>query len=949
MNDTRATAHALTAAYRHLPAGHLMTRAEAARRIAPLLGLAPAGAAGRRITDAIAAGALVELRPAGDTRLTVPGAPAGAVVSVVPGTVEESVEVVIENPEGTVELYLGGRGRRTGPALNLTRRSLVLCAANAERLAAELHRLWAEIQTYAATTPEAIGAALAAAGLPGAEDAGCGWWTTHSGNDGRPMVVHADGTRTGPRRTDEAEQRHWAEQLDAVEDALRLARFQVRRSAGHAVIVHGRTTPGQAQPADIVRVASRTVRRPGGSTAKRSYLHVNCACRLTASLQGTYSSSAEALAALRARAAGAGGAYTAPVACRGNRRRPEDPEDAEVPEDADALAPCEVGQDGGLAAAPAPVPAGQGGGAAAREEQRLAAAEAVRELLAAAGEVDLDAAGPGPTGRAGFQVRASARDGVWVRILRKAPVRSEAEHERDLARWARVLRRARWGVARTGARGSEAYGLRATASPRVLAGLAARRRERARTAPPQPQPGHHHAPPAHGVPAGAVEQQSAAAVPAPARGAGGPLGIAEIAGAFDPREMAGNVFTDEAPLDVAVPAAAKWLRAAQAARAAGRGRAAEAAEGKAAAALHTAARTADAATWTRIARWLAGPGAGTDAGADGPAADDLAEAVPGLPALAGSAARFLALGLTSRSLVMIKAADQGTRRLAQALRAAVGADGEGLWPQVARYAVEREAAALIAAGSVGPVVELGAPGPPGGPARPLRPAVAATPGESTAAARARLLEERLRPDGIGPLPDFVRVLDYDVNSYEWGVECSRHDGGWVRQPGSFEYRAEAECAARSHARQHRSAVGALTDDHIAQARALGFSLAQHQVLGEAVRGRVWENATGLFHPDDLQSPSGRVQRRRVADLWVRGLVRLVDDGPHSRQILATEAGAAAHRLLAGARRQGTVAYCERDTMRSTGPQRAAWPRIKAAPVAAVTAAEPDATQRRSGG
>ncbi|MFD9596809.1 hypothetical protein ACFWA9_29230 [Kitasatospora sp. NPDC059973] len=1166
MSHTHATAYAVTAAYREIPAGHLLTRVEAARRIAPLLGVAPAGVAGLRITDAIEAGDLVELRAAGDTRLTVPGAPAGAVVAVVPGTVEESVEIVIGNAEGTVEIALGGRGRRLAPALPLTRRSLVISAEDCKRLAAELHRLWAEVQTFAATGPEAIGDTLTAAGLPSTDTASRGWWVTHSGSDGRPMVLHMDGRRMSPRRTNEAELTEWAERLGAVEDALAADGFHVRRS-GHAVIVYGRTVPGGApQPADVVRVASRAVRRAHGSVTRvQQYLHVNCGCRIKSSLDGTYASTAEALAALKAEAAELDIRYVEPVTCRKNQ-----PETGTAPAPVPA---AEVEQLVEQPEAPAVEPAVEPDAPeAVQEAQRRAAAGAVRELLTAAGEVDLDAAGAGPVEASGFKAQPAGRPGVWVWVRRMAPAWSGPEHEQDLDRWAGVLRRAGWdtvttvvyaaeagihatppvasgeppveqaeepagrsgalqGVTVTPARWlmlahgvqeldatapaapiaeaepvveqpaepaaelvrvsgawcitreqADAMGAKARADRETFEAESAERRaaERYHYGPeresaqraaveaarellaaagvpdldetptantgvrlrkadrpgvwvmvrqirgistsrpdPQRQPfdarewdhnfatwagvlrragwettepsdlSFYAAPPAEAeqdvedvVEAELVEDQEQPAE-APAAGAavvlyveeplppaaaeaaraimaaGRKAGVLDFAeGPFDPRELVGSIFADGYPIEETAPAVVRWLDRAGQALAGGDVAEAEQHVEEAAAALHAATRTAGPAAWDRVARWLVSFDARRRSGAAGPLADgwdggDLVEVVPRLPALVDAAARFLALWLTARSLVMLKAADQAARDVAEALHAGTGAGRQTAWLQVARYAVERQAAALVASAAVRPAAELPAgTGETGGaesaveaaPVRPalLAPAAGPVPGESAEAARMRHLEYRMASDGRGPLPAGVRVLDYDLNSYEWGYECSRHGGGWERQPGQWEFRADAETNARMHAQQHARAADPLTDDQIAEALALGFSLQQHQVLGESRSGRVLENVDGFFYFDDQLFPSGRVQGRRVADLWARGLVELVEDVPGRRLIVATEAGAAADRLMSRARREDVAAYAERDTMRSTDRQRAAYPRIKAAPSPAVAVGAPAA-------
>ncbi|MFD8600409.1 hypothetical protein ACFV1L_35965 [Kitasatospora sp. NPDC059646] len=997
MNDTesriRATAYAVTAAYRELPAGHLMTRVETARRVAPLLGLAPAGAAGLRITEALAAGALVELHPAGDTRLTVPGAPAGAVVSVVPGTVEQTVEVVIENPEGTVELYLGGRGRRSGPALNLTRRSLILSAEDVERLAAELHRLWAEIQTYAPTTPEAIGEALAAAGLPGAEGAGCGWWTTHS-RDGRPMVVHMDGTRLGPRRTNEDEQRHWAEQLDQVENALRLARFQVQRSAGHAVIVHGRTAPGEAQPADVVRVAARSVRsRSGCAVSVRRYLHVNCECRIGASLFGEYGSTAEALAALQAHDAELGVAYVVPIPCRKSRpetgartaaqEQPGQAEDQGDEQGAAAVA-AGAGQAGPPAlprpavtvrpwllraaglldddTAPQPAPAeepAQDGpalvrafgpwgithdqaedlrekaradraafeadSAARRAAERfhygpereallLAAVEAARELLTAAGVPDLDAT---PTANTGVRVRRADRPGVWVMVRQVRGIGTSRpdeqrqpfdarEWDHNMTVWAGVLERAGW---QTTAPGDAAF----YASPPAAAEQDQDAEDvvEAELIEDQEQPA---------ALAVCSEEQLAAV--------GGAAGEA----VFDPRELVGSVFADGLGFEVTAPAAVKWLHLAGDALAAGGGTgAAETAVAEAAKALLAAIRTADAATWAKVARWLAGRAAQRRTGAAGAAGGDLVQEVPKLSALVDDAARSLAAWLTVRSLGALKLADQDAHELAGALHTATGTGRRTVWLQVARYAVEQEAAALVA-GAARPVAELGAGSAP---VRPALPAPAGAQPDAAAELRERELAARRAHDGRGALPATVRVLDYGLDSWEWGYDCDRHGEGWERQPGQWETRAEAEGAARLHAADHAEALAAVTaaEDELDQAAALGFSAAQFEALAEARLGRLCEDARGFYFDNDGFDKPRPVQGRRVMDLWARGLVKVRQDGPSCHQIILTQDGRAALDLLNRARNLGAVTPAATDTLRSTAKERAAYPRIKAAPAA----------------
>ncbi|MET8703606.1 hypothetical protein ABZW10_32865 [Kitasatospora sp. NPDC004723] len=227
-----ATAYAVAAAYRdpEVPARHLLTRVEAGRRAARLLEITP-GTAGRRITEAVTSGALVVLAADG-VRLTVPGAPADAVVWIAPGAIEGAVEVVVgeEQPRAT--------SRRP-----LTRRPLVISAEDCERLAADIAERWERARTLAEVGEEAIAAALTAAGLPSAEDGdGRGWMITTSGATGDRMVIHREGARITPRRGSTADAERWADRLAVYDRALAEAEFRTVR-AGHAVRVPGRTAP----------------------------------------------------------------------------------------------------------------------------------------------------------------------------------------------------------------------------------------------------------------------------------------------------------------------------------------------------------------------------------------------------------------------------------------------------------------------------------------------------------------------------------------------------------------------------------------------------------------------------------------------------------------------------------------------------------------------------------
>ncbi|MFF2548297.1 hypothetical protein ACFVUY_37870 [Kitasatospora sp. NPDC058063] len=913
MTQTHATAYAVTAAYREIPAGHLMTRTEAGRRAGRLLDVSP-GTAGRRITAAIAAGELVELRAVGDCRMTIPGAPADAIVWVAPGTVEGTVEVVMSNAEDTVEAVLSDVPRST-PRRPLTRRSLVISAVDCERLAQEVGRLWAEARTAAETGPAAIEAALTAAGLPEADDTGRGWMLSTSGATGAPMVIHRDGARITPRRGNTDDAARWGEALASIETALDAGGFRARRS-GHAVLIDGRRIV--AEPA----VEAEQPQEPAAEPAVEEpaeLIRVSGSCFITR----------EQADAMRKQAAADRAAYDADS----EQRRAEQA--------------YHYGPE--------------------REAAQRAAVEQVRELLGAAGVPDVNAT---PTANTGFRARKADRPGVWVMIgqtrgignSRPDPRRlpfDAREWDANFETWAGVLRRAGWE----------------TTEPTERAFYAA--------------------PPAEAeqsvedvVEAEAVENDQEQPATAPAAGAEVVLFVDEplppaaaeaarailAAGrksgveALDPRELIGSIFADGLPIETTAPDAVAVLSRA------GEEGAQPGAVDDAAAALLAATRTGRLGTWRRVARWLSGREIERRTGAtSGTAGGDLVEDVPELPALVDAAARLLARWLTGHYLPDLKAADRVAHQIAEALHTATGTGRQTVWLQIARYAVEREAAALPAPtpatepaplrpavrpaawlrrvrdsferdAAASPVVELPAgdgENPVVAPAGTTLPALAGpTPGESAAQARARLLEERMRPDGLGPLPSFVRVVDCDVNSYEWGVECSRHSGGWERQPGTWDNRADAETNARLHAQRHVRPSDVLTEEQIEQAAALGFSIDQHQVLGESLRGRVWEDAGGWYYLDDMAWPSGRVLGERVKDLWARGLVEPADDGPHRRQIVATEAGTTAYRLMSRARREGVVTYAERDAMNSTSKQRAAYPRIKKPAAATAPVTEP---------
>ncbi|MFD4535663.1 hypothetical protein ACFWNL_18485 [Kitasatospora sp. NPDC058397] len=921
MTQTHATAYAVTAANREIPAGHLMTRVEAGRRAGRLLDVSP-GTAGRRITAAVAAGELVELRAAGDCRLTIPGAPADAIVWAAPGTVEGTVEVVMGDVEDTVEVVLSDIPRST-PRRPLTRRPLVISAADCKRLAQELCRLWAEARTAAETGPAAIEGALAAAELPSA-DTGRGWMLSTSGATGAPMVIHVDGARITPRRGNTDDAARWGEALAAIETALAAGGFRARRS-GHAVLIEGRriVAAGPVVEAEQPQepAAEPVVEEPA------ELVRISGACFITT----------EQVAAMKEQAATDRAAYEA----ESERRR--------------AAQAYHYGPE--------------------REAAQRAAVGQVRELLGAAGVPDLNAT---PTANTGFRARKADRPGVWVMIgqtrgignSRPDPRRlpfDAREWDANFETWAGVLRRAGWETTEPTERAFYATPP-AEAEQRVEDVVEAEVVED-----DQEQPATA---PAAG--AAVVLFVDEPLPPAAAEAARAILAADRKSGVeeFDPRELVGSVFADGLPIETTAPDAVAALRRA------GEESAEPGAVEDAAAALLAATRTAGLGTWRRVARWLTGREIERRTGAaSGTAGGDLVEDVPELLALVDAAARLLARWLTGHYLPDLKAADRAARQIAEALHAATGAGRQTVWLQIARYAVEREAAALPAPTpatepaplrpsvrpaawlqtirngfepdtAARPVAELPAgtgEQPVTEPGRLALPAPAGARLDAAADLLERMLKERQASDGLGPLPESVRVLDYDLGSWEWGFECSLHGGEWERQPGDWATRAEAEGFARLHAEDHAAEVAAvrIAEEEFEQAAALGFSAEQAQVLNQARLGRICEDARGFYYDTDGATPSGVVQGRRVMDLWARGLVKVHDMGPGRHHLTATAAGAAVLDLWTRARRMGIVTPSEADTMGSTGKERAAYPRIKPAPSPAAATEEPAAEPART--
>jgi len=991
---TQAIAYAVAAAYTGQTTGeYLLTRTAAGRRAADLLNVA-VSTARARIAEAITAGDLVEITPAADGSITLPGTELGATLYTRTGSAEGVVEVV---------LNIDARGTRA------PRRPLLITPQDCQRLAQRLAARVAETAAADKVSAERIREALAAAGLRSASDHGDGFEVTWSA-DFVPMVLFLRGSQLRPPRNASPDTaREWERHLNSYRTALEIAGFEVVRR-GYTVRVVGTTAPegpealaefrawvaeaglGDADPAavepvveerptaDVVRAAAEIPqpaqpeaepvveqsaapagRWQGTSTMRPARwlllaagvpdLDATAPAAPIAAAEQTVEQIEEPAAELVAKqpaelvpVSGAWYITAEQAATLGEQARTERQEFAADSERRRAAERAQFGPE--------------------REAAQLGAVEAARELLTAAGVADLDAE---PTRNTGFRVSVAQRAGVWVRVrqtrgisIRRPDVRSAPWAARawdaNSETWDEVLRRAGWETSTPDEGGFYAAPPAAGVEPVVEDELDEDQEQPA----PAPAPGaelvlyvDEPLPPAADALARAIVA------------AGRKSGVVREE-LLDPRELVGSVFADGLPFEATAPAAVAQLGRAGdvlaahllGERVAGGTEvlAAAGAVEEAAAALFATTRTATLGVWRHVAEYLANRDAERRTGTVGDLSRDgraLVEAVPALPALVDRAARLLAVWLTVRSLAYLKAADQAAREVAEALHAGTGAGRQTAWLQVARYAVEKEAAALIAAR---PAAELPAgTGTTGGaeqaveatPARPALPAPAATQQDAATDLRERQLVERRAHDGLGDLPASVRVLDYDLESWEWGFECERHGGGWERQPGQWETRAEAEGAARLHAADHAAGFAALTvaEDEFDQAAALAFSAEQVKVLGEAHLGRLCEDARGFYFDNDGFDLPRPVQGRRVVDLWARGLVQICDGGAGRHQIITTAAGAAALDLWRRARRLGAVAPAEADTMRSNGRQRAAYPRIKPAPAPEGPVGEGEGEQR----